>query len=382
MRQLNATEIRRLRLASLLLAGRDAAGSAEGGPGAIVRWFGAMQAQDLPSGKWSFGLRLPGATEADIDAAIERGEVLRTWPMRGTVHFVPPRDARWMLGLMGVRALDGAAARRAYLGLSEAHANQAAEVLGEALAERGRMTRSDCVAVLERSGIPTAGQHAYHLLWYVSQMGVTCIGPNEGKEQTFVLLDRWAPDPLAPERDEALGIMAQRYFQSHGPVSRQDFAGWMGMTAADAKRGIEVAGAALTTVEHGGRPLLLAADLADRADGVLAAADPAVVQVLPGFDEFMLGFKDRSLVLDDAHKQRIIPGGNGVFQPTLVRDGRVIGTWRRALKKGRVEIRPEPFGALGAGDRKAAERAFASFASYLGCRSEVLWDRVVQATET
>ncbi|HRA19951.1 MAG TPA: winged helix DNA-binding domain-containing protein [Anaerolineae bacterium] len=373
MTAFTAAEIRRLRLASLLLAPDAQDGPASGGPAAIVRWFGAMQAQDLTSGKWSFGLRLPGATESDIDAAIERGEVLRTWPMRGTVHFVPPRDARWMLGLMGARALDGAAARRAYLGLSDAHAFLAADVLGQALATEGRMTRAACVAALEQAGIPTAGQHGYHLLWYVSQLGITCIGPNVGKEQTFVLLDQWAPDPQEPERDEALGIMAERYFQSHGPTTRQDFAGWMGMTAADAKTGIAVAGTALTTVTHDGRDLLMATGPADRSESILAAADTAAVHVLPGFDEFMLGFKDRSLMLDEAHKERIIPGGNGVFQPTLVRDGQVIGTWRRTLKKGRVEIQGLPFETASVADRAAFERAFADYGSYLGSRAEVGW---------
>lgn len=370
---LGAAQVRRLRLASLLLASSPAEVPALGGPAGIVRWFGAMQAQDLASGKWSFGLRLPGSTEADVDAAIERGEVLRTWPMRGTVHFVPPRDARWMLRLMGARALDGAAARRAYLGLSDAHAFQAADVLGQALAREGRMTRAACVSTLEQAGIPTVGQHGYHLLWYVSQLGITCIGPNAGKEQTFVLLDQWAPDPRAPERDEALAIMARRYFRSHGPTSRQDFAGWMGMTAADAKRGIEVAGADLATVALDGRDLLMAADLADRSAAVLAAAVPSAVHVLPGFDEFLLGFKDRSLMLDDAHKQRIIPGGNGVFQPTMVRDGQVVGTWRRALKKGRVEIQALPFAKVGGDERAALEVAFAGYASYLGLRGQVDW---------
>jgi hypothetical protein len=373
MMDLGAAQVRRLRLASLLLASSPAEVPALGGPAGIVRWFGAMQAQDLASGKWSFGLRLPGSTEADVDAAIERGEVLRTWPMRGTVHFVPPRDARWMLRLMGARALDGAAARRAYLGLSDAHAFQAADVLGQALAREGRMTRAACVSTLEQAGIPTVGQHGYHLLWYVSQLGITCIGPNAGKEQTFVLLDQWAPDPRAPERDEALAIMARRYFRSHGPTSRQDFAGWMGMTAADAKRGIEVAGADLATVALDGRDLLMAADLADRSAAVLAAAVPSAVHVLPGFDEFLLGFKDRSLMLDDAHKQRIIPGGNGVFQPTMVRDGQVVGTWRRALKKGRVEIQALPFAKVGGDERAALEVAFAGYASYLGLRGQVDW---------
>src|SRR3954470_24620221 len=114
-----------LRMRSLLLRG--------GGPGSvagIVTWFGAMQAQDVNSGLWSLGVRLPGATLDDITAALERREALRTWPMRGTVHFVPSADARWMLDLMGVRALAGAERRRQVLGLEVAAAERAVEVLG------------------------------------------------------------------------------------------------------------------------------------------------------------------------------------------------------------------------------------------------------------
>ncbi|MER6594310.1 crosslink repair DNA glycosylase YcaQ family protein, partial [Micromonospora purpureochromogenes] len=96
----------------------------------VVEWFGAMQAQDAASGLWSLGTRLPGWTVADVRAALERREALRTWPMRGTVHLVPPRDARWMLEVTGVRALSGAAARRAALGLTSAAADRAADVLG------------------------------------------------------------------------------------------------------------------------------------------------------------------------------------------------------------------------------------------------------------
>ena len=229
-----------LRMSSLLLGEpaerpTDVAG--------VVTWFGAMQAQDLGSGLWSLGVRLPHLTEADVHAALEHREALRTWPMRGTVHLVPPRDARWMLALMGERALAGAAARRAFLGLDEAVADRAVDVLGEALAGGGRLTRAECVARLEQAGISSAGQLGYHLLWYASQRGVTCIAPNVGTEQTFVLLDEWVPDPVRLDRDEALATIAVRYFRSHGPTTRQDFAGWTGLTMADAKKGIAAAGA-------------------------------------------------------------------------------------------------------------------------------------------
>src|SRR5262245_47339404 len=178
-----------------------------------------MQAQDMASGLWSLGARLPGSTSASVSAALEDRSVVRTWPMRGTVHLVPSADARWMLDLMGVRALAGAAKRRETIGLSEAAADKGVEVLDAALAGGGRMTRAECLGALTSAGIDVGGQQGYHLLWYASQQGVTAIAPHVGKEQTFVRLADWAPSPVAPARDEALGIVALRYFRSHGPAT-------------------------------------------------------------------------------------------------------------------------------------------------------------------
>jgi hypothetical protein len=365
--ELTGAEALRLRMTSLLL---------DGGPGhptdvaGIVTWFGAMQAQDYGSGMWSLGARMPGATIDDVRAGLERREAIRTWPMRGTVHLVPPRDAHWMLDVMGARALAGAAARRATIGLTEELADQGVAVLAAALAGGKRLTRAQCLAALADGGVTSAGQLGYHLLWYASQRGVTCIAPHIGTEQTFVLLDEWAPDPARPERDEALGIIATRYFQSHGPTTRQDFAGWTGLTATDAKRGIAVAGDALITVRVDGVEMVCAPALLDAAGD---AVDVDAVLALPGFDEYLLGFKDRSLMLDAEHKQAIIPGGNGVFQPTLVRAGRVIGTWKRSMTKKNTVVDVRPLVRLGAGDRARVETALAPYAHFLGLPLLARW---------
>src|SRR4051794_31730145 len=152
-----------MRMVSLLLRPHPA-----GSPGTVagvVEWFGAMQAQDMASGLWSLGVRLPGSTAADVNAALERREAVRTWPMRGTVHLVPPADARWMLDLMGVRALAGAAKRRQTIGLDERTAERGVEVLAAALAGGKRLTRAECLAALAQGGVTLAGQQGYHLLW-------------------------------------------------------------------------------------------------------------------------------------------------------------------------------------------------------------------------
>lgn len=369
---LSLDQARALRMASLLL--HESALDRPVDVAGVVSWFGAMQAQDLNSALWSLGVRLPGSTVEDVRAALERREALRTWPMRGTVHLVPPRDARWMLGLMGERTLTGSRSRRAQLGLDERFADRAVEVLATALAGGRRLTRAECLAALQEAGIDTGGQRGYHLLWYASQCGVTCIAPNIGTEQTFVRLDEWVPDPHRPERDEALGIIALRYFRSHGPTTRQDFAGWIGMTVADAKRGIAAAGDALATVRVDGREMILSRAL---LEAHTTAAHTGIL-ALPGFDEYMLGFKDRSLMLADEHKQAIVPGGNGVFQPTIVRDGRVVATWKRAQARNRaaVEARPvevRPLVPVKPAERKRVERALESYARFVKGELRVVW---------
>jgi hypothetical protein len=374
--ELTAAQALALRMRSLLLRPTTAARPAD--VAGVISWFGAMQAQDLGSGLWSLGVRLPELTRLDVQAALERREALRTWPMRGTVHLVPSRDARWMVELMGERILAGAAGRRANLGLAEETADRAVEVLRAALAGGGRLTRADCLAALADAGIDTSGQRGYHLLWYASQRAVTCLTPNIGSEQTFALLEEWVPDPHRPDRDTALATMAVRYFRSHGPTTRQDFAGWTGLTAVDAKRGIAVAGDRLGAVRVGGvemivDPTVLEAWLSESGGSTNGQDETDEVLALPGFDEYLLGFKDRTLMLDDAHKQAIIPGGNGMFQSTIVRAGRVIGTWRRTVGRAAIKVDVLPLVRLRVADRRAVEAALAPYARFIGLPVTVRW---------
>ncbi len=357
---LTPAQVLRLRLRSLLL---DAPSG--WAPGQIVGWFGAMQAQDLNSGQWSFGVRNPALTQASIAAATENREILRTWPMRGTVHFVPPVDAKWLLELTGVRALAGAPARRKYLGLDESTVNRAAGILGAALAGGKRLTRAACLQLLGAAGVQTDQGRGYHLLWYAAQIGVTCVGPQQGTEQTFVLLDEWVPNPRRPERDEALGELTLRYFRSHGPAGVKDFAGWTGLTMADVRRGLAVAGDALVSIDLDGKPLLACADALD------VPAAPGRILLLPGFDEYLLGIKDRSLMLGEGDLKRIVPGSNGIFKPTIVADGKVIGTWQRTLKREQVEITTTPFDTFTAQHRDGIAEAATQYGIYLGLAAKI-----------
>ncbi|MFN3865682.1 MAG: winged helix DNA-binding domain-containing protein [Demequina sp.] len=370
MSALTDSNVRALRMSALLLSG----GHPHGSVGDVVTWMGAMQAQDLASGLWSLGIRLPGLTEVDVTQALERREALRTWPMRGTVHLVPSRDAKWMLDLMSAKPLAGAASRREYLGITEDTVERANAALEGALRGGKRLSRSECLQAVADAGVPTPGQVGYHLLWYASQVGITCVTPSRataggGREQTFALLDEWAPDQIALEREEALATIAVRYFRGRGPATVKDFSRWTGLGIRDCRAGIAAAKKALRIVETESGSMVAAAAALDA--GVAAAAGGHAVP--PGFDEYMLGYGDRSAMLSPEQFDAVVPGRNGVFRATLVREGRVVGTWKRTMRAKTCVVDAEPMVRLDAHDRAAFESSFARYGAFVGREVDVRW---------
>ncbi|MBE3558431.1 MAG: AlkZ family DNA glycosylase [Ktedonobacteraceae bacterium] len=309
-------------------------------PEEVVRWMGAMQAQDYLQALWAIGLRMPSATAAAIEQAIADGKILRTWPMRGTLHFVPPADAKWMLQLSAARVLASDRWRLEQLELDEATIERAKQLFHDALAGGRRLSRPAMMQLLEDAGISTAGQRGYHLLWYIAQTGLICLGPIENKRQTFVLLDEWAPQSRKLSREESLAELARRYITSHGPATVQDFAWWTGLTVTEAKRGFAAAKPECTVEKIEGQEYWIAQDAPSHKAS--DTSDTSGSYLLPGFDEYLLGYKDRSAVLASEHSLEVVPGKNGIFFPTIVMAGRIAGTWKRSGKKA-LEILLKPF---------------------------------------
>ncbi|WP_062467538.1 winged helix DNA-binding domain-containing protein [Demequina maris] len=372
---LSAVDVRRLRLRALLLTGRrglalggdDATADDEGAVAAVVTHLGAMQAQDVAHALWSLGIRLPGATEPGIRAALARGEAVRTWSMRGTVHLVPPGDAAWMVALMSPRPRAAAAARRAQLGLDDATCDRGTAVLLDTLRGR-RLTRAACLAALDDAGIPTDGQRGYHLLIHAAQAGAVCIVAQDGTDQVFGRLDEAAPHPRTPSREEALATLARRYLRSHGPATVADLARWTGLGVRDCRAGVAAAGEDVVPVETDAGPMLAAPALLD--------AGPAAERTIltpPGFDELVLGYADRSAQLDPALEAAVAPGGNGVFRSTLVRDGRVVATWRRALTARAVRVEAHDLVGLSVRDRTRCAAALEPYGAFMGRGVELSW---------
>ena len=319
-----------------------------------------MQAQDLPGAKWSVSLRGPLAGEAAVETSFGSGEIVRSWPMRGTLHLVPAEDLGWMLELTAPRAIRSAASRRAALGITEMEVDRAREIAVASLTGGRALTRNAILASIAAGGVSTEGQRGYHILWYLAQTGTLVLGAAQGRQQTFTLLDEWVRAPRRLERDEALGELAFRYFRSHGPATARDLARWSGLTMADVQRGLTVSGGLLTALELDGLRYHLAPE-------TLAPAPTAArVHLLPGFDEYLLGYGDRSAALASENSAAVVPGGNGMFKPTVVADGEIAGTWRRTRIGGEVLIEPLLWNPLRGKLRDALVEAAGAYGAFLG----------------
>jgi hypothetical protein len=277
--------------------------------------------------------------------------------MRGTLHFVAAEDARWMLELMTPRVVAASVGRleRDY-GLDEKAFGRSGEAVARALEGGRRLTRDALYRALENARISTADGRGLHITWRMAHDGLICFGPREGKQQTFVLLEEWVPGAKRMVRDEALAELARRYFTSHGPATVHDFAWWSGLLLSDAADGLAMASGALVSV-----------DLTDRKYWTAPSAPPGGSSprafLLPAFDEYTVAYRDRAAVLEPAHARHA--DGMDVLRPAIVVNGRVVGTWARALGKGSVEVGVSPFTRLGTTARRAAAAAARRYAAFL-----------------
>jgi hypothetical protein len=344
------TAQQRLRTQRLSGAGFDS-------PADVVRWFGAVQAQDFAGALWAVGMRTKGATEASVERALADRAIVRTWPLRGTLHFVAAEDVGWMMRHFAPRLAERTARSFLRFGLDRRVFARCASTIIKALEGGRQLSRPKLYERLERAGIRTRGRGP-HILWQMAHQGLICFGTREGKQHTFVLLEEWLPKAKRLDRDEALAELAHRYFTSHGPATLQDFTWWSGLVAADARRAVEAAGA--------GAPHLAPSHLAPRVSAQRTSAPrtsrPHAV-LLPPYDEYTVAYRDRSAALDP---KNAAAARNGIFSPTIVLDGRIAGTWTRQLSRDAVIIALKPFAPLTGLRARSVAAAAARYGRFIG----------------
>lgn len=337
---------------SARLRNQKLVGSSLRRPDDVVRWLGAVQAQDYIGAKWALALRGRGLSDAAVEQAFNDGRLVRTHVLRPTWHLVTPDDIGWMLALNAsrLRRLNLTYAKR--LELDANVLTRARQIVERALAGTP-LTRAEIAAALRKGRIVAAGQRLAHLLFDLEQQAVICSGPRRGKLFTYALFSERVGSPPSKTRDEALAHLAQRYFQSHGPATLRDFAWWSGLTMADARRGVAAAGV----------------EALDRPPELQHAAGATFL--LPAYDEYLIAYRDRGAVIDPARARNLGVFTSQEFPHQLIVDGRVAGSWQRQVTGTALTIVVWPYRPLSSQLMKALQRQAARYGQFLGLRHHV-----------
>lgn len=325
-------------------------------PQDLVHYMGAMQAQDIGMCKWAVGVRLPGWTVGEIQNALDSGEILRTHVLRPTWHLVARADIRWMIALTAPRILSSMKRRHNEIGLSEKIFQKSAAVIIDALQGGNHLTREELNARLNESGISTGDNRLSHLLMRAEVEGIICSGSLKGAKMTYALLPERVPVSNHLSKDEALALLAGRYFQSRSPATLQDFTWWSGLSASDARKAVQLAPPKIR-------------ELGTVFNPANQPKDNRCV-LLPAFDEYVISYKDRSEILPGELNGRAI-SANGIFRPVIIMDGVVAGIWKRTEKKDRILVDAVLFHEIGSDGRHEIEQAAARYGFFLGKDIEI-----------
>ncbi len=327
-------------------------------PKELVSRMGAMQAQDFYMAEWALGVRLKNSTEKLIKEAFNKGEIIRTHLMRPTWHFVSPEDIYWMLELTAPQIKSEMKSRDKELELDNAVYKKCNSIIGKALKGGNNLTREDLINLLEKANIATGNNRASHLFFRAELEGIMCSGKIIGKKQTYALLNERVPKTKKINRQEALALLAQKYFSSHCPAALQDFIWWSGLPVKDSRNALEMIKSNLISENIDGHTYWMPTSFS------LPKVDENSVYVLPAYDEFIISYRDRTASLP-FHNHKLAVSNNGIFRPLIVINGQVTGIWKRTLKKDEVSIEIEFFRRHKKAEKVLIEIAFEKFAFFL-----------------
>lgn len=328
-------------------------------PAEVVSQLCAVQAQDFAGAKWSIGLRAPGLTDAAVEEAFANKSIVRLSSLRGTIHIIAAEDVRWIGELIKPRMVAASSSYYTGIGLNETLFSKSHAVIRKMLEGGKQASRDELKEALEKKKIDTSGHRMNH---FISRAGVDlviCCAPRRGKEFTYTLLDEWLPPETAGQSvQDGLARLALRYFTGHGPATAQDFAWWSGFTLTAVKAAIQSVAHSLQKIRFGEQDYWMAPS---------ASKTPSAnsLFLLPGFDEYYIGYSDRGLLADAATLKKLIPP-NGILQPTIVVNGRIEGTWKRTVKKNALQLEASPFSPLTDTRKKAMVKRSTEFGAFIG----------------
>ena len=335
-------------------------------PAQLVGRLGAVQSQDYAGAKWALGLRLTHATDAALDQAFNEGRILRTHILRPTWHFVAPEDLRWMLQLSAPRVHVANAFMYRQLEVDKASLRKIYEVLERVLRDGKYSTRTELGSALEKAGIIAAGQRLAYFIMSAELDGILCSGPRRGKQFTYALLEERVPKARMWDREETLAELTRRYFVTRGPATLHDFTWWSGLTMADAKKGIDMVKSNFVQEVRNGNSYWF-----DSTRSPVREPSPTA-HLLPNYDEYFIGFKDRSAIGRIARQAGIKADDPSLIAHIVILNGQIVGGWKRTVKKNAAVVELRLLTELTKKQYAAVIQAAERYGEFMGVAVEIV----------
>lgn len=352
-------------ISKLRIIAQQLHGNVSGSAAQLVHYFGAMQAQDYSMCKWAVGARVP-VPESEVESAINAGQIIRTHVLRPTWHLVSAADVHWMLQLTAPHIRKAYLTMGAKLGVDSQFLNRSNKTIYALLKDRRCLTRAEIMANIKMPGEMTNDLRPSIIMMHAELEGIVCNGPMRGKDFTYALLSERVPHPAAISRDNALSLLAERYFTSHGPATAADFAWWSGLPVAAARQAVAAVEDKFESLLIGDLTYLIHKKHLDALHTI-----DNTIHLLPAFDEFLISYKDRTASIP-VNLQKHAFTVNGIFKPIIVLNGQVVGIWKRTVKKDTVTIESQFFMKIAAKDQKQIVSHFQRYANFLDKKAVVL----------
>lgn len=301
-------------------------------PKELVSWMGAMQAQEYNMMKWAVGMRLKDSTLSAVNESLHKGEIIRTHILRPTWHLVSPDDIRWMLNITSPRIKPVIKSYYKALGVSEDQQIKLLQAVENALDEHDFLTRQEIADELIKKGTKINSQQELNcVISYAEMDGIVCSGGDKNKKATYALLEKRVPPTNDLNKEEALSLLARKYFQSHSPATIEDFTWWSGLSLTETRLAIKLIESELTKDNIGEETYFIHQSCAfsEKCENLL--------HFMPPYDEFLISYKDRTPTLDKEHYPKAF-NTFGIFYPVIMYNGKIVGNWKKVKKKGQLSI--------------------------------------------
>ena len=291
-------------------------------PHDVVAWMGAMQGQEYRMMRWAVAMRTKKPSAKAFAGDFDSGRIIRTHLLRTTWQLVAAEDYAWMLSLCRKKALSGLRGWMHANGIDIPAEEEAkiSAIFADAISGRNDVLKEDLVEALVQRDIRMDDHRLSYHIRLAELSGLLCSGVLHPSKRTLTLVSERIPACTSMECEEALSMLARKYFQSHSPATQEDFVWWSGLNINDCRKGIAAIGTELVEERWKGQTFYL------HESCRLRGFRTGRIHLLPAFDEYLIGYKSRHVSLHPNYRHHA-HDNSGTFWNVILQDGEVVGNW-------------------------------------------------------